>query len=135
MRSKIQSRKLPRDPMRSKIYCRTSPWNLIGSWIQYLLHLAEKSSWIIDPTSGSTDMSGRNLYYGITELESGSIFPSRVGAAVGEIGRLRSTVQPSIVFLTGLPGEEVTCGPSYPAFFRPSILICPYLRLNTTYVS
>ena len=57
MGSEIQSEKLLRDPMRSKIYCRDSPWGPIGSWIQYLLHLVERSSGIIDPTWGSTDMS------------------------------------------------------------------------------
>ena len=50
----IQSQTLPRDPKGSKIYCRTSQWDLIGSWI---LQLVERSSGIIDPTLGSMDTS------------------------------------------------------------------------------
>ena len=57
MRSKIQTQKLLRDPVGSKIYCRTAPCDPIGS----MLHLVERSSGIIDPTLGSTDMSAPDM--------------------------------------------------------------------------
>ena len=46
--------------MRSKIYCPISPWDPMGSWIQYM-YLVERSSGIIDPTLGSMDMSAAHL--------------------------------------------------------------------------
>ena len=42
-------------------------------------------------------------------------------------------VQHSFVPQPCLPGDVVTCDPSYLAFFRPSILTCPYLGPNTTH--
>ena len=48
-----------------------------------------------------------------------------------EIGSQYRMVQHSIVLQTDLPGEIMTCAPSYPAFFRPSIWTCTYLGLNT----